>query len=399
MKRILQLILLLLIVKEASAQNVTFFSSEFEEGVKRHLNLDLHSPVEQLQTDTITDIDLSGLGIKDIRDVVFMPNLKTLDMSYNEIVDVSPLLLLDSLQNVDLRNNLLEDISELSFASSSSMVVNIAYNYITDFSRFYLPSNCDLRIVGMAAQKDKNVTYMDVYELFADVENGQSVVNYRGYSNMEGEFYLNCGNTHVKAVMDGNFKTIMLSKELTSTTKAILSNGEKSSETYVVPPTKHIVEGNGEIMINTELPEGYRIGYLSALHGTVEANGPMIHYVAPSSIVADTLYMSYYEGKQIRGFAEIYFMSKDIYNGVKDVQQKSPLTMTLYDDVLRIAGLQTKNEGMTEVKVYDAMGRTMATHKFCSQQEADVQLPSKLSVVIVEVIYDGQRFVTKVAAK
>lgn len=390
--------ILLLIVTDASAQNVTFFSPEFEEGVKRHLNIDVNTPVVQLQTDTITDIDLSGMGIKDIRDIVYLPNVRTLDLSYNEIRDVAPLLPLDSLHNVDLRNNLLEDISELSFASSDSMVVNVAYNYITDFSKFYLPSNCDIRIVGMAAQKDKNATYMDVYQFFADVENGHSVVNYRGYSNMEGETFLDCGNTHVGAVMDGSYNTVRIN-ENPSTLKATLSSGEKSSETYVVPPKVHIVQGGEEVTIDTELPESYQIGYLRTLHGTVEANGATLHYTAPSPIVADTLYMSYYEGNRIKGFAQLYFMSQDFYDDVKNIQQAAPLKMSLHDGVLSIAGLPAQKEGMTAVKVYDPMGRMLAVKEAAMQQNILMQLQKNLTVVIVEVTYGGRRIVTKVAAK
>ena len=390
--------ILLLMVTEASAQNVTFFSSEFEEGVKRHLCLDENTNVVQQQTDTITEIDFSGMGIKDIRDIVYLPNIKTLDLSYNEIRDVSPLLPLDSLHNVDLRNNLLEDISELAFANSDSMVVNVAYNYITDFSSFYLPSNCDIRIVGMAAQKDRDAKYMDVYLFFADVENGQSVVNYRGYSNIEGGISLDCSNTHVSAIMDGNYKTVKISDEMASTIRATLSNGEKICETYVIPPSIHIVQDGKEVIINTELPESYQIGYLRALHGAVEADGATLHYVAPSPIVVDTLYMSYYEKNRIKGFAQMYFMSQGFHDGIKTLQQDSPLEMSLHDGALHITASSTQRDGLTTVKIYDAMGHALAMRTFDNRQDAVIQLLTNPGVIIVEATYAGRDFVTKVAA-
>ena len=397
--------MLLLSVTEALAQNVTFFSPEFEEGVKRHLNVEQGTPVIQQQTDTITEIDLSGLGIIDIRDVVYLPNVKNIDLSFNDISDVAPLLPLDSLQNVDLRGNQLENISELIFASSDSLVVNIAYNYIKDFSRFYLPSKCHISIIGMAAQKDRNAQYMDVYMFYADVMNGSSVVNFRGYSNVTSGIFVDCAGTHSNAVLDGNFNTVRIAESLDGTTRAILSNGEVGDTTYVVPPTVHIVNGGDEVTIDTELPENYQIGYMRALHGTVEAEpkvdgsqGTTIHYTAPAPIVADTLYMSYHEGNRIRGFTQMYFMSQDFYDNIKTTQQDIPLNMSLHDSVLRITIPSIQKNGATVVKVFDAMGRTLAVKSQETGQEIDITLPKSLSVIIVEVTYAGHQFVTKVAS-
>ena len=103
LKRTIFLLMSIAVPFMVTAQNVTFYSSEFAEGVKIHLGLDANSVVTQQQTDTITAINLSGLGINDIRDVVYLPNVHTLNLSYNDIRDVAPLLPLDSLHYVDLR--------------------------------------------------------------------------------------------------------------------------------------------------------------------------------------------------------------------------------------------------------------------------------------------------------
>lgn len=399
MKRIIQIITLLLITIPISAQNVTFFSPEFEEGIKRHLCIDENTPVIQLQTDTITDVDLSGLGIKDIRDVIYLPNVRTLDLSFNEISDVSPLLSLDSLHNVDLRNNMLEDVSELSFASSDSMIVNIAYNYITDFSRFYLPSNCNIRMIGMPVQKSKDVRYMDIYLLYADVENGQNVINYRGYSDSTESASLNCAGTHVNAVLDGNHNTVRIAENPIETSLAILSNGEYGDTTYVIPPTTLIADSGDEIAIDTKLPGSYRIGYLRALHGTVKEEGGILHYTAPSPIVTDTLYMSYYEGSRIRGFGQLYVMSQDLYNDIKTLQTDSLLKVSLHNGILNVTCTTSTGKGMTGVKVYDAMGRILTTQTPDNQQKISIQVPKTSHIVIVEITYAGQQFVKKVIAK
>ena len=63
---------LAVMVMTVQAQKVTFFSPEFELGVRLHLGLEADEDVLQSQTDTITSIDLSGWGIRDIRDVVYL---------------------------------------------------------------------------------------------------------------------------------------------------------------------------------------------------------------------------------------------------------------------------------------------------------------------------------------
>ena len=103
MKTRIMIILLAALTVTASAQTVTFFSPEFEWGVKQHLGLGENDQVLQSQTDTITSIDLSGLGITDLRDVVYLPMVKELDLSSNGITNTFPLTVLDSLQLLNLR--------------------------------------------------------------------------------------------------------------------------------------------------------------------------------------------------------------------------------------------------------------------------------------------------------
>ena len=384
----------------AMAQKLTFHSSEFEMGVKSHIGLNADDDVIQNQADTITSIDLSGLGITDIRDVVYLPNVKVLNLSNNGITDTFPLTVLDSLRLVNLCNNELESINPLVFSNSDKMQLHIAYNYISDFSYFLTPAKCQISIVGMAQQQEKNAPYFDVYQLYADIDEKEaSMVCYRGYTNMEADVTLKCGSLQVQALMDGTTYNVVLSDEFDATTQVILSNGEQGDTTWVVPPTTRIMESGGEVTIETELPESYRIGFLRALHGTVEANGTTLHYLAPSPLEADTLYLSYYEDNCIKGFTQMYFMSQDFIDKVKAPLQNSPLKVSLHDGVLNIAGMPTQGKGITDIKVYDVLGRMLATRTSDSLQSMDIPLSTESSVVIVEVTYSGQHIVTKVVAK
>ena len=315
LKRTIFLLMSIAVPFMVTAQNVTFYSSEFAEGVKIHLGLDANSVVTQQQTDTITAINLSGLGINDIRDVVYLPNVHTLNLSYNDIRDVAPLLPLDSLHYVDLRGNQLQDINVLSFSCSDSLVLSVAYNYITDFSRILMPSSCHISISGMSAQKDKHPSYMDVYQFYADIQEGQPVINYRGYSSMGSGIILECGNTQVAAEMTGNFNTVRITDNLSSTTIATLSNGEKGDTTWVIPPMEYETMPEQTITVETELPDNYKIGFANALHGTVVIDGTDLVYTAPDTEMCDTLSFSYYERGVLRGFSRYYLGKPRIHLG------------------------------------------------------------------------------------
>lgn len=83
-----------------------------------HLGLDENMDIIQSRTDTITVIDLSGLGITSLSDIVYLPNVEVLDLSDNDITDVGPLNALSSLRDLNLKGNELESINLLAFSSS-----------------------------------------------------------------------------------------------------------------------------------------------------------------------------------------------------------------------------------------------------------------------------------------
>ena len=401
MKNYIKIVLALLcLVAKAQGQDVNFVSPVVEKGVRQHLGISEDTAISFSQLDTITFLDLSRRGVTDIQDIKLMPNLRVIDLSDNAVKDLRPLAVLDSLEYVDLRYNSLKSINGLFFSTSKKMIVNVSFNNISDFSLFCSISSCDFTIDGTGLQQNEDAPYFDVYQLYADIVDGATPkAYYRGYTNMDAAVSLRCGLLSAPAQMDGYTNSVTLLNVLDGTTQVTLSNGEVGDTTYIVPPSTHIVGAGEAVTINTELPESYQIGYLRALHGTVEADGATLHYTAPSPIVADTLYMSYYEGNRIKGFAQMYFMSQDFYDGVKTVEQDNPLKMSLHNGVLSIAAPSTQKDGLTAVKVYDAMGRTLAVKTQDTGGDVVVALPKSSSVVIVEATYAGRHIVTKVAAR
>ncbi len=396
---IISLAMLSLAIK-VQGQELRFISPVVEKGIRQHLNITEEETISFSQLDTITFLDLSRRGITNIQDLKLLPNLRTLDLSENMVDDLQPLAILDSLEWVDLSYNNLKSINDLFYSTSKNLTIDVSFNYIKDFSLFCSISLCNFTLDGAEHQLNKDAPYFDVYQLYADVSDTRvAKACYRGYTNMEADVTLKCGELNAHAVMDGYTNSVTLPYELGETTQVILSNGEVGDTTYIVPPKVYVVNAGDKVTINTALPESYQIGYLRALHGTVEAEGATLHYTAPSPLVADTLYMSYYEGNRIKGFAQMYFMSQDFYDGVKSLRQDNPMKMSLHDGVLSISGMSAQEKGITAVKVFDAMGRTLAMQTAKNQQSIEIPLPSSQTLVIVEVTYAGQRIVTKVAAR
>jgi hypothetical protein len=288
----------------AQAQKVTFFSPEFEMGVREHLGLEASADVLQTQTDTITNIDLSGLGISDIRDVVFLPAVEELNLSYNQLQDVSPLLLLDSLRYVDVSYNVLESVSILAMAQLDLMVVDVTNNYIEDFSYFFTPTLCWFTLVGMELQLVKDAPYFNVYDFYAAVNGqGRNTLTYRGYTNMTEPAYVECGGMRRAAQLDGETHTVLITDQPTSVVEARLSNGVESDTTWVLPPGDKEVAPGASLQIATGLPQNYTIVAAFVSRGATFVTGTDITYMAPLDFVSDTIFVGYSEKGKMRGYS------------------------------------------------------------------------------------------------
>ena len=305
MKKIVLTTLLAATVLYMQAQKVTFLSEGFEFGVKAHLGLSESDEVQQTQTDTITSIDLSGLGISDISDVAYLPNIEKLDLSLNEIDDVEPLASLEHLQYVNLKSNKLESINSLAFALPDSMLVNVADNYINEFTYLFSTAICQFVLEGMGAQKVKDMPFWDVYMFYADIdENDRSFVMYRGNSNMDN-VHVQCGDQSTSAAMDSYSHQIEVSSQPQTITAATIRNGSESVTTYLIPPSYHNANAGETVIIETGLPDDYCVFYAYADYGNVEIEGNAIKYTTDND-VEDTIHFCYCQGETLKGFSRFY---------------------------------------------------------------------------------------------
>lgn len=301
----LTILVLIAVSLSSQAQKVTFVSKEFETGVKAHLGLSDTDDVLQSQTDTITTIDLSGLEIIDISDVTYLTNLVRINLGNNKIEDVSPLASLEHLEYANLRRNALESINSLIFACTDNLHINVADNYIQDFSYLFSATSCQLLLEGMGAQKQvKDPPYFNVYQLYTYISTtGVLEICYRGFTNMKNDVNITYGSLIFPAIIDGYTNSVSLTEEPIETTRVILSNGDKSEETYVVPSAIYAVGAGKTAILETGLPDDYYIYSAYALKGSVEIDGNRMKYTAPAKAVSDIVVFSYYHGATLKGFS------------------------------------------------------------------------------------------------
>ena len=397
-RTILMIIVALLSVVTAEAQNVTFVSTGFEEGVKMHLGLGENDAVPQSRTDTITVIDLSGLEISDVSDAQWLPNVKRMNLRWNQITDIAPLVSLDSLRYLDLRNNHLEDIDLLIFSASDQMTVNVAGNHIKDFSLLFDPFICHFDILGMGVQTEKDAPYVHISHFYGDVsDEGKAMLTLRGYTNIADKCVIKSQGINGKAPLDGYLKNILFDDDLVQTVEAVVTNGEGGDTTWVVPPTLFDIRANQQVSFDTQLPEGYEIRYANANVGTVTVEGTTLNYQAPATESNDTVYFSYYEGDRLKGFSQLV-MSNAEATSVGSVATHG-VRLSLHGRQLAVDYTGAKPGEQVSVSVFDAAGRKIAGQQSAAtatDYHAELSLPYLPdNMIIVEVKTAERRTIRK----
>lgn len=401
MKQYISFLILSLITLASQAQKVTFFSPAFEQGVREHLQLGDSVDIQFSQIDTITAIDLSHRNISDLRDVVYLPHVRQLDLSGNSITDVEPLNVLDSLNWLDIGNNLLESIDILAFTHAEKMWVNIADNYISDFSLFFYPLECQFTLRGMSQQLEKDAPFFDIYNLYSDIDkNGAAAIAYRAYTNMNKQIYLKCGAAQIDAVTNGTLQHIGAPDNPKTTTMVVLTNGEQGDTTYVVPPVFHAVDAGKTIEIDTELPDNYQMGYVNCLYGTAKAVENKLQYTAPEQSVADTLYFTFYEGGKLRGISQFY-LSKDP-TAILPIQLETEKSLNIIGNNLNVRWHSSELAAQSTIAVYDPSGKQIASKQVDSTNGIETFLSlgtSRHSVLIVQVVSGQKKWIEKLLTK
>ena len=384
-------------------QKITFRSPEFESGVRRHLGIDNSSGITPSQLDTITALDLSGYGISDIDDVLYLPKLRVLNLSHNGIENVTPLAALDSLKKVDLIYNNLENIFALTFSNSSEMYVDVSFNGIKEFSCFKSLTPCVFTIDGVKLQREKNKPYLNVCMLYGDGTNKTSVIHGKIDSNIGNTIKLKCQNFESKVPVN---RTVF-SKEIKNLSGEALpiyvTNSSFSDSIYFVPYAEYEVRANETVVIRTGLPDNYTIKIVETQQGALNVTGSDLEYLASSEFDYEEVIYSYYWGPTLKGFSKIVLKSKDAPTSIDVVDDgQSNLEILLQGNQLCVKCAAKALGEESAIDVFDISGRLIASRLANSSNGINEQISLASvprNVVVVQVTSGRQRFVDKIVVK
>lgn len=319
MRKILMMIIVcwLSVMIEAQGQGIKFLSADVEKGIRQHLNIEDNEDISFLQLDTITSLDLSKRSIVDINDLVLLPNLRRLDLNNNMVEDLRPLSVLDSLEWVDLSYNNLKNINHLVYSNAKNMTVNLAYNYIGDFSLFGSITLCNFTLEGTGLQLNESASFFDVCQLHCDASIYPTVIRAKVQTNMTEVAKLMYADIQTDVPTNSDSFTHILQNEPTQTIPVYLNNGVKGDSTYLIPQTKFRLESNETVNFETGLPDDYTIRLCSfPQQGSITVDGVNLEYTASSTFEYEEIVFSYYWGPILKGFSKVCFLNKVLMGDV-----------------------------------------------------------------------------------
>ncbi len=106
---------------------------------------------------SLTKLDLSSYGIKDITGLEYAINLTHLNLGNNQITDITPLANLIQLTELDIQYNQIKDIRIVCYLSNLTLL-RASYNLITDINVFAHPNMSNLKKLYLNGNMIINIT-------------------------------------------------------------------------------------------------------------------------------------------------------------------------------------------------------------------------------------------------
>ena len=327
----------------AMGQEVKFHSSAVEAGIRIHLQIESGASITFEQLDTITRLDLSGMGVSDVRDMNMMPGLKWLDLSNNDVEEVYPLVLLDSLEWLDLSFNNVENIDPLSCSNAKAITVDVTGNYIRDFSVFSSILPCSFTFEGAGMQETRNPSYLSIDELYCDTSGDDVAIYGRVSTNTSGTAILRCPGSESAVPTDGNLFSRVISPETDETFPIVIVSDTICDTTYCVRPPEVTMKASQTVTVETGLPDNYSISLCTpAQQGSISVDGSQIVYTSSGTFLKDEIIISYSVGSSLKGFSKVKFLSDGSSGLAGDVSGDGVVTVT--DVMLVVNYILTQKE-------------------------------------------------------
>ena len=403
MKNKLIIGLFALFLNSALSAQVTFHSAEFAAGVKNHLRLTESDNVTAAQLDTIKQLDLSGLGISDIRDIRYLTHLQSVDLSYNKIEDVKPLVLMESLREVNLCHNQLESISMLAFSYAKEMEVDVAFNHITDFSIFNTLTPCQFTIDGVGLQTQEDMPYFVVRYLFSDGTEKSPSIYCRVDATTAEQAQMTVQDMAQSIATDNQPHVYQLGEGYWGTRQVMVTDGVNTDSTYLVALKKVQVKPSQNVTIKTELPENYELRYSSAQNGTLSNSGVDLLFKASSTFDYEEVIYTFYRGGELKGIAKVILTKDKVPDGIDTpTEDDTKMDIVLNGDILSVKCASTMLADESTIEVCDITGNFIVSKRVESSQGIDeqIRLPRMpKDIIIVNVTSGNKRFVDKFVLK
>lgn len=402
MKKLLIIGLLILSICSTIPAQVMFHSNEFEVGIKNHLGLNESENVTASILDTITRLDLSGLGISDLRDIRYLPNLQYIDLSYNKIEDVKSLVLLESLREVNLRNNELKSISALAFSYSKEMEVDVSFNHITDFSIFSTLTPCQFTIYGVGLQTIKDAPYFLVRYLYSDGTETKPSVYCRVDATTTEQAQMIVQDMSQSVATDDQPHVYELGSCIKGTQQVKVTDGFNTDSTYLVPLKIVQVQPSESVTIETELPENYDLYFSPAQNGTLSNDTGTLTFNASSTFEYEEIFYTFYRGGELKGLSKIILTKNDVTNVINTTIDNEKMKISLTSDILSVRCSPNLLSEKSVIEVYDIAGRAIVSQRIDSSLGIDekIHIPRIPKDIIIVRVKSGHKcYVEKCTVK
>ena len=385
------------------AQTMTFRSTAFEAGVRQHIGLAKSEPLTAAQLDTITQLDLSAIGLTDIQDIRLLRHLRTVDLSYNQIDDIRPLMLMASLREVNLSNNQLESINMLAFSDAEEMEVDVSFNYITDFSIFNTLTPCLFTIEGAGLQAVKDTPYFLVRYLYSDGTTKQPAIYYRVDATTTEPSEMTVQGVAHPVLADNAPHVVQLNSNYYGTRQVMVSDGIHADSTYLVTLKKVHVDPGKSVRIATSLPDDYELRASAALNGTLYTDGTDLTFKAYSAFDYEEVIYTFHSGGELKGVAKVILTKDAVTDGIDTpTDGEAVMNIALNGDILGVRCPSSMLAETSVIEVCDVAGRVIVSQSVDSSRglNEQIRLPRQpRDIIIVRVTSGQKRFVDKLTTR
>lgn len=356
-----KLLFIYLLIPCVSLAQVQFKSPEFELGIRRHLNLTISSTINLSSMDTIKELDLSGLNIRDVNDAIFLKKIRNLNLSNNQIKDISPLQSLPHLQVLNVSNNSIKNIATFTFSDKRNFKLILTGNEINDFQYLSPKTFANIETVGVERQIGEEPNFL-LNNLFTTTRtNGQAKIYYNVWDNANNcvSFSMAYGDSNTNNSLQCNIYTNNLDYDYTNSGfKTItITRENKLLTTHFVAPYNFTFDISQNYPINLSLPGEINLVSLENTTnlGTATILNNEVNY-QPITVGNDIIKVKYRYGTSYRTEVFYIFTTNTNTLSVEEVTTEKSFTLfpNPFQEELQIT---SKEQSITQVQLYDLTGK------------------------------------------